>query len=184
MQGSGPKGNILKADVLKLIAEKNLKPLLEEVPLPVGTSTTPAAQPAKEPSAPPKSSMTRARTGHVDIELTNMRKVIAKRLTDSKQTAPHGYSSATASIDKLMRFRQMYVKSGQKVSVNDFVVKAVALALQYVPELNVNVVKDEPVVQDRVDVSVAVATPAGLITPIVKNASAKSIQVSHIQPVS
>jgi pyruvate/2-oxoglutarate dehydrogenase complex dihydrolipoamide acyltransferase (E2) component len=116
------------------------------------------------------------RSGYTDHELSNMRKVIAKRLSESKQTAPHGYSSATANIDAVSRLRQEYIRSGLKVSINDFVIKAVATALLYVPALNINVVGEEPVVQEQVDISVAVATDAGLITPIVKNATGKSIQ--------
>ena len=80
--------------------------------------------------------MTRSTTGYTDIELTSMRKVIAKRLTDSKQEAPHGYSSATANLTAVSKLRQEYIKSGFKVSVNDFVIMAVATALQYVPEMN------------------------------------------------
>ena len=105
-----------------------------------------------------------------------MRKVIAKRLTDSKQTAPHGYSSATACIDSVSKLRQEYIKSGFKVSINDFVIKAVATALLYVPEMNLNIVQDEPVQMPTIDVSVAVATEAGLITPIIKDAANKPVQ--------
>merc|ERR1712226_1079178 len=72
--------------------------------------------------------------------------------------------------------RQEYIKSGFKVSINDFVIKAAATALQYVPQINAYVVKDELVMMSNVDISVAVATPAGLITPIVKDAVAKSVQ--------
>ena len=112
----------------------------------------------------------------VDIELTSMRKVIAKRLTESKQTAPHGYSSATADLTAINRLRQEYLKSGYKVSINDFVISAVAAALQYVPQINANVVNEEPQAMENIDISVAVATPNGLITPIVKNANMKSVQ--------
>ncbi len=107
ISGSGPKQNILKDDVLKYIAANGLKPLSAEVPLP--KAATSAVAKADASAAAP-----RPRTGHVDFELSNMRKVIAKRLSDSKQTAPHGYSSATASIDKLMRFRKVYLNSGHK----------------------------------------------------------------------
>ena len=105
-----------------------------------------------------------------------MRRVIAKRLTDSKQQAPHGYSSATADISSVSRLRQEYIRSGFKVSINDFVIKAAATALQYVPQINANVVNEELVMLENIDISVAVATPAGLITPNVKDASGKSVQ--------
>jgi len=128
------------------------------------------------PVATPITSVARSKTAYIDIELSSMRKVIAKRLTDSKQDAPHGYSSATANLTAVSKLRQEYIKSGFKVSVNDFVIKAVATALQYVPEMNATLVKEEPMPQSSVDISVAVATPAGLITPIVKDAAGKSIQ--------
>merc|ERR1711988_229294 len=114
--------------------------------------------------------------GYQDIELSSMRKVIAKRLTESKQFSPHGYSSATADLTAINRLRQEYIKSGFKVSINDFVISAVAGALQYVPQLNANVVNEEPQYMSNIDISVAVATPNGLITPIVKNANTKSVQ--------
>merc|ERR1712020_442846 len=69
-----------------------------------------------------------------------------------------------------------YIRSGFKVSINDFVIKAAATALQYVPQINANVVNEELVHQSNIDISVAVATPAGLITPIVKDAGGKNIQ--------
>jgi len=178
IEGSGPKGNVTKSDVLDYIHAKSLPtPATPQVPLPgevakpkpVETTVTTSA-----PSAPPPPKQPTA--AYTDIELTSMRKVIAKRLTESKQAAPHGYSSATADITAISRLRQEYIKSGFKVSINDFVIKAVATTLQYVPQLNANVVNEEPKLLDTVDISVAVATPAGLITPIVKNAAGKSIQ--------
>merc|ERR1712020_579900 len=72
--------------------------------------------------------------------------------------------------------RQEYIRSGFKVSINDFVIKAAATALQYVPQINANVVNEELVPQSNIDISVAVATPAGLIPPIVKDAAGKPIQ--------
>jgi len=173
IEGSGPKRNILKSDVLKYIKVNSLPtPAPAQVPLP----SLAVAKPAPNTSSVTPLPVRQARAGYTDIELTSMRKVIAKRLTDSKQEAPHGYSSATANLTAVSKLRQEYIKSGFKVSVNDFVIKAVAAALQYVPELNATLVKEEPITQSSIDISVAVATPAGLITPIVKNASGKTIQ--------
>lgn len=167
--GSGPKGNIVKSDVLQYIEKNRLTAAVPQVPLPAAPKAAGAA-PA------PARAVARPRTGYTDRELTSMRKVIARRLTESKQTAPHGYSSATACIDQISRLRKEYIASGHKVSINDFVIKAVATALQYVPELNVNIVDDAPVQMPRIDISVAVATEAGLITPIVKDAASKPVQ--------
>jgi len=168
---TGPKGNLLKGDVLSFIKARKLDKVAA-----VPDVSAPAAAAAASAPAAPKPRKVTPKTGYTDHELSNMRKVIAKRLSESKQTAPHGYSSATANIDAISRLRQEYIRSGLKVSINDFVIKAVATALLYVPALNINVVGEEPVVQEHVDISVAVATDAGLITPIVKNAVGKSVQ--------
>jgi len=174
VSGSGPKGNLTKTDVLQYIKAKALPtPAPANVPLPKA-AVAPAAEPAKATSAPPPTP--RPTSGHTDVELTSMRRVIAKRLTESKQQAPHGYSSATSDITAISRLRQEYIRSGFKVSINDFVIKAAATALQYVPQINANVVNEELVPQSNIDISVAVATPAGLITPIVKDAAGKPIQ--------
>jgi len=174
VSGSGPKGNLTKTDVLQYIKDKALPtPAPANVPLPKA-SVAPAAEPAKATSAAPPPP--RPTSGHTDVELTSMRRVIAKRLTESKQQAPHGYSSATSDITAISRLRQEYIRSGFKVSINDFVIKAAATALQYVPQINANVVNEELVPQSNIDISVAVATPAGLITPIVKDAAGKPIQ--------
>merc|ERR1712088_765148 len=176
VSGSGPKGNLTKTDVLQYIKEKALPtPAPANVPLPKASSPAAPAAPAKAKvtSAPPPP---RPTSGYTDVELTSMRRVIAKRLTESKQEAPHGYSSATSDITAISRLRQEYIRSGFKVSINDFVIKAAATALQYVPQINANVVNEELVPQSNIDISVAVATPAGLITPIVKDAAGKPIQ--------
>jgi len=173
--GSGPKGNLIKADVLQYIKDKALPtPAPANVPLPKASVAPAAAEPAKVTSAAPPPP--RPTSGYTDVELTSMRRVIAKRLTESKQQAPHGYSSATSDITAISRLRQEYIRSGFKVSINDFVIKAAATALQYVPQINANVVDEELMPVSNIDISVAVATPAGLITPIVKDAAGKPIQ--------
>merc|ERR1719234_2999697 len=180
VSGSGPKGNLIKADVLQYIKDKALPtPAPANVPLPKASVAPAAAEPAKATiSAPPPP---RPTSGYTDVELTSMRRVIAKRLTESKQQAPHGYSSATSDITAISRLRQEYIRSGFKVSINDFVIKAAATALQYVPQINANVVDEELVPVSNIDISVAVATPAGLITPIVKDAAGKHIQPGDVR---
>merc|ERR1719347_2085299 len=145
-------------------------PAPPQVPLP-GLARTVTAS-----STTPTYSQVTPGQDYQDIELSSMRKVIAKRLTESKQFAPHGYSTSTADLTAINRLRQEYIKSGFKVSINDFIISAVSTALQYVPQINANVVNDEPQYMSNIDISVAVATPNGLITPIVKNANTKSVQ--------
>jgi pyruvate dehydrogenase E2 component (dihydrolipoamide acetyltransferase) len=112
-----------------------------------------------------------------DIPNTTMRNVIASRLTLSKTTIPHHYVTQACRIDKLMQLRNaMKDKQKSLASVNDFVIRAVALALRLVPELNAKWDEKQGKVQNsEVDVSVAVATPSGLITPIVKAADRKNV---------
>ncbi len=112
---------------------------------------------------------------------SNMRKVIAKRLLESKQTIPHFYLSIECNLDKLMQFREEInqatdVKAPKyKLSVNDFIIKAVAQALSDVPEANSSWTDEAILLYNNVDISVAVAIDGGLITPIVKNADKKTL---------
>ncbi|XP_052851159.1 dihydrolipoyllysine-residue acetyltransferase component of pyruvate dehydrogenase complex, mitochondrial isoform X2 [Drosophila gunungcola] len=130
-----------------------------------------AAAPAKAPRA--------AGARFEDIPVTNMRAVIAKRLLESKTQLPHYYVTVQCQVDKLLKFRakvnKKYEKQGARVSVNDFIIKAVAIASLKVPEAN-SAWMDTVIRQyDDVDVSVAVSTDKGLITPIVFNADRKGV---------
>ncbi|XP_065719207.2 dihydrolipoyllysine-residue acetyltransferase component of pyruvate dehydrogenase complex, mitochondrial isoform X3 [Drosophila suzukii] len=130
-----------------------------------------AAAPAKAPRA--------AGARFEDIPVTNMRAVIAKRLLESKTQLPHYYVTVNCQVDKLLKFRaavnKKYEKQGARVSVNDFIIKAVAIASLKVPEAN-SAWMDTVIRQyDDVDVSVAVSTDKGLITPIVFNADRKGV---------
>lgn len=117
---------------------------------------------------------------YVDIPVSNVRGVIAKRLLESKNTIPHYYLTVDCNVDKILelraRFNKSLEKSGTKLSVNDFIIKAAAIACKKVPEVNSawlgNVIRQF----DAVDVSVAVSTDNGLITPIVFSADRKGIE--------
>jgi pyruvate dehydrogenase E2 component (dihydrolipoamide acetyltransferase) len=116
--------------------------------------------------------------GYQDVPLTAMRKIIAARLTESKATIPHYYSRMECNIDHMLSYRKTLKDVGVKVSVNDLVIVAAALALRDVPEANsfwngASIEKN-----DTVDISVAVATEGGLITPIVKDADRIGLSVS------
>jgi pyruvate/2-oxoglutarate dehydrogenase complex dihydrolipoamide acyltransferase (E2) component len=170
---TGRKGKLLKEDVLKYIADKKLKPKApKEVPPPVAPKA-----PAPAAAKPPKPSIVKQEgVGYNDIELTGIRRTIAKRLTESKTTIPHAYGVTDCTIDKLIALRKQLKEDGVKLSVNDFVIKAVALALQQCPHVNALYKGEEVVYPVDIDVSVAVATDAGLITPIVKGADAKGLE--------
>jgi len=115
----------------------------------------------------------------VDIPLNNMRRTIAARLAESKVQSPHYYATVSVQMDKVLQLRQVFNKSlaekSAKLSINDFVVKAVAKALEDVPEANSAWLGDTIRQYKKADISIAVATPTGLITPIVKDAGSKGL---------
>lgn len=161
--GSGPRGRILKRDVMT--AEKPAVASATPIP-PVQVQAPAAAAPAPSSSAL-----------YEDVPLSAMRKVIARRLTDSKQTVPHFYLTVDCLLDQLLRLRAEFNGRGDgvKLSVNDFVVRAVALALRKVPAANASFTETAIRYYKDVDISVAVATPGGLITPILRHADHKGL---------
>ena len=157
--GSGPNGRIVKHDVMRAVQAS-------------GQSTVSALD-----SAPHHLSVTSSAVGaYTDIPHSNMRRTIARRLLESKSTVPHFYLSVQCRVDKLMAMRSdINAQSKTKVSVNDFVVLAAARALREVPGVNVSWT-DAAIRQfHQVDISIAVSTDAGLITPILKNVNALSL---------
>jgi len=147
--GTGPNGRIVRADVEG--ASSGRSPSLVAAPV---TGETP----------------------YDAIPNSGMRKTIAKRLSESKQTVPHFYLSVDCVIDDLLALRAAANEaSGSKISVNDCVIRAVALALKKVPDANASWTNDAILRYCRADISVAVATPSGLITPIIKGAEGKPL---------
>ncbi|OYW87338.1 MAG: pyruvate dehydrogenase complex dihydrolipoamide acetyltransferase, partial [Sphingobium sp. 32-64-5] len=116
---------------------------------------------------------------HVAEKLSGMRKTIARRLTESKQQVPHIYLTVDVRLDALLKLRSELNASlagrGVKLSVNDLLIKALAISLMEVPECNVQFAGDQLLKFSRADISVAVSIPSGLITPIIKEADTKSI---------
>ncbi len=161
IKGSGPNGRIVKADVERAL-RGDLLPALDQ---PAGS---------KEPAAVSES----AGSEFDLIPHTSMRKTIARRLTESKQTVPHFYLTVDCEIDELLRVRKELndrAPDGVKVSVNDFVIKSLAGALRRVPGANASWTDEGIRLYKNVDVSVAVALDGGLITPVVKNADSKGL---------
>ena len=168
--GSGPKGRIVKADVL------------EAKPSAAPTAQAAAAAPAAAmPSSPSADMVARAYEGreYEEISLNGMRKTIAARLTEAKQTVPHFYLRRDIKLDALMAFRAQLNKQlearGVKLSVNDFIIKATALALQAVPTANAVWAGDRVLQMKASDVAVAVAIEGGLFTPVLQDAEMKSL---------
>ena len=172
--GSGPHGRIVKADV------ESAKPGAA-APAPAATAA-PAAAPAKA-AAPTGASAETILKMYADrqteeVALDGMRRTIAARLGEAKQTIPHFYLRRSAKLDALMAFRAQLNKQledrGVKLSVNDFIIKACALALQEVPDANAVWAGDRILKLKPSDVAVAVAIDGGLFTPVLKDAQQKS----------
>ncbi|WP_273499005.1 pyruvate dehydrogenase complex dihydrolipoamide acetyltransferase [Lentibacter algarum] len=171
--GSGPKGRIVKADVM------DAQP--SATPAPQASAPAAAAAPAAMPSSPSADMVARAYEGRTyeEISLNGMRKTIAARLTEAKQTVPHFYLRRDIKLDALMAFRAQLNKQlegrGVKLSVNDFIIKATALALQAVPTANAVWAGDRVLQMKASDVAVAVAIEGGLFTPVLQDAEMKSL---------
>nr|CAD7432508.1 unnamed protein product [Timema monikensis] len=173
---TGPKGTLLKDDVLKYIAKNNLQPKsIKQVPLPSKSAAQHGDAEAKPKADKQARPVKKSGPGYLDIEMSSMRKTIARRLTESKNQIPHAYGYADCVIDKVVKMRKQLKEDGIAVSLNDFVIKAVALALQTHPKVNTHVIGDQVTSLRDIDISVAVTTDAGLITPIIKNAIGKGL---------
>jgi len=178
LQGSGPNGRIVRADLegAKAGSAKAAAPASSEAaaaPAPSAASA-PAAKPAAIPDIP-----------HTAEKLSNVRKTIARRLTESKQTVPHIYLTVDIRLDALLKLRSDMNKGlesrGVKLSVNDLLIKALAASLMQVPKCNVMFTPDQLISFERADISVAVSTPSGLITPIVSHADTKGVAAISTQ---
>ena len=168
LQGTGPGGRIVRADVDAAVGK------------------APTAAPAGAPAAVPAIGSHAVLPGpieqaipHEAIKLSNIRKTIARRLTESKQQVPHIYLTVDIQLDALLKLRAELnaglESRGVKLSVNDLMIKALAQSLIEVPECNVSFAGDQLFKYSRADVSVAVSIPAGLITPIIVGADTKSV---------
>ncbi|PTR08618.1 MULTISPECIES: pyruvate dehydrogenase complex dihydrolipoamide acetyltransferase [unclassified Novosphingobium] len=173
VKGSGPNGRVTKADVL------GAKPGAAAAPAATAAPAAPAAATPAPAAAPAPAAVPDFGIPYEAQKLNNVRKTIARRLTEAKQTIPHIYLTVDVRLDALLKLRSQLNAAleaqGVKLSVNDLLIKALAKALVQVPKCNVSFAGDELRSFTRVDVSVAVAAPSGLITPIIKDAGAKSI---------
>ncbi|MFI5019300.1 MAG: 2-oxo acid dehydrogenase subunit E2, partial [Dongiales bacterium] len=178
LSGSGPHGRIVKADIEAAQAR--------------GPVAKPAAAPGAQPAGAPAAAAVAApalsaaavagNTPYHLLPATTMRKVIARRMVESKQQVPHFYLSIDCELDQLLKLRgDLNAKAPEKgegaykLSVNDFVIRAAALALRKVPAANAAYSEEGALMFDAVDISVAVAIPGGLITPIIRNADQKGL---------
>ena len=170
LQGTGPGGRIIRADIDAAVGK------------------APVAAPAAAPASSGQPALatqlvlpgpTEQAIPHEAVKLSNIRKTIARRLTEAKQQIPHIYLTVDIQLDALLKLRAELnaglESRGVKLSVNDLLIKALAQALIEVPECNVSFAGDQLLKYSRADISVAVSIPAGLITPIVVGAESKSV---------
>ncbi|MEP0153119.1 pyruvate dehydrogenase complex dihydrolipoamide acetyltransferase [Pseudophaeobacter sp.] len=172
LSGSGPRGRIVKADV------ENASAAPKAEAKPAAPASAPAAAAPAGPSADMVAKMYETRSFE-EVKLDGMRKTIAARLTEAKQTVPHFYLRRDIQLDALLKFRAQLNKQlegrGIKLSVNDFIIKAVALALQAVPDANAVWARDRVLKMKASDVAVAVAIEGGLFTPVLQDSELKSL---------
>ncbi|WP_294295021.1 2-oxo acid dehydrogenase subunit E2, partial [uncultured Sphingomonas sp.] len=170
--GSGPNGRIVKADVEGAKPGAAPAKAADSTPTPAPTASE---APAAAPTAVPAKVWWDESIPHEVEKLSNIRKTIARRLTESKQTVPHIYLTVDIRLDALLKLRSDLNKAlearGVKLSVNDLLIKALGVALEATPKCNVTFTGDSLVSYKRADVSVAVSTPTGLITPIIRDAA-------------
>jgi len=182
LKGSGPHNRIVKRDIEAALEAGTGKaaPAAAEAP-----KAAAAAAPATGPSADQVLKLF-DKDSYELVPHDGMRKTIAKRLTESKQTIPHFYVSVDVELDALLALRSQLNDSASKdkdgkpaykLSVNDMTIKALALALRDVPDANVSWTDDNMVMHKHADVGVAVAIPGGLITPIIRRAEEKPLSV-------
>ncbi|XP_059831407.1 pyruvate dehydrogenase protein X component, mitochondrial [Hypanus sabinus] len=181
---TGPRGIFTKEDALNMLKQKGsasaqmataaapVQPHLKApqpapCALPYDRPSTPALSVPGQPLAPGTFS---------EIPSSNVRQVIARRLTESKTTIPHSYASIDCNIEKVLKTKKQLAKDDIKVSVNDFIIKAAAVTLKQMPDVNSTWSNEGPCQLSSVDISVAVATDYGLVTPIVQDAASKGIE--------
>jgi len=181
IRGSGPQGRIVKADIDLALSAARGAPV---APAPPAAAPRPGAAPSGLLVPPAAPALSKERVAalagnppYTERPLNAMRRVIARRLTESKQTVPHFYLTIDSEIDALLKIRaELNAKSeAYRISVNDFVIRAAALALRQVPAANASWSDEAILLWDSVDIAVAVALDDGLITPIVKAADRKGL---------
>jgi pyruvate dehydrogenase E2 component (dihydrolipoamide acetyltransferase) len=183
ISGSGPKGRVVKSDVDAIIAGGGAK----SAPAAASIASAAAAAPAPKGMSDDATLKLFAEGSYELVPHDGMRKTIAKRLQESKQTIPHFYVSVDCELDALLALRAQLNASAPmkktengdvpayKLSVNDMVIKALALALRDVPDANVSWTDTNMIKHKHADVGVAVSIPGGLITPIIRAAETKSL---------
>ena len=176
VRGSGPAGRIVAADIEA--AQQALAEVAPPEVAPPGAAGVPSPPPTQAPSPPARRAP--LPEGAEDIEPTRLRQAIARRMSESKRNAPHFYVSVDITADKLLALRKRLNAKGDQVSVNDLLIKALALAAVEHPNVNAAYVDDRVRRFKQVDVGVAIATENGLLSPAITDCAAKDVvQISQ-----
>ena len=169
VQGTGPGGRIVRDDVEDYLEQRGAA-------APAGTPVTPTA-PAPQQTPPQAAAVL---PGSEAVPLSRVQSIIARRLTESKQTIPHFYVSSEVDMTDLMAMRQTFNASagedGVKVTVNDLIVKASALALEKFPEVNSSIQGDQFIRHKQINVGIAVDVPGALVVPVIRDANIKGVR--------
>lgn len=176
LTGSGPHGRVIERDVKSALAAGGARKSAPAPEKPLARAEAPSAEATRK---------FYEIDSYVEVPHDSMRKAIARRLTESIQTVPHFYLDIDCEIDALLKLREAFNAAAPKgadgtpewkTSVNDYIVKALALALQRTPDANVTFTPEAMLKHKGSDIGVAVAIPGGLITPIIRNAQAKTVR--------
>ncbi|KAJ6667141.1 hypothetical protein lerEdw1_017119, partial [Lerista edwardsae] len=184
---SGPRGIFTKEDALKLLERKQKGQPMEAKPV----VSAPPSRPTGVPSAPASSIPLPASRPHFPVSIpgrpgsagtftevppSDSRRATVKQLTESKMTVPHVYATADCDLGAVLKLSQELEKDDINVTINDFIIKATAVTLQQMPDVNVTWDGEGPRRLQSVDISIAVATDQGLMIPVIKDAAAKGVQ--------
>ncbi|GAC1344288.1 MAG: pyruvate dehydrogenase complex dihydrolipoamide acetyltransferase [Ktedonobacteraceae bacterium] len=175
IQGTGPNGRIVRDDIEDVLEQKTST---NNAPAP---STPPAAPTQTPPQQVPAAAAPTPASPEVEVvPLSRVQGIIARRLTESKQTIPHFYVSSEIDMTEVLALRQSFNASagenGMKVTVNDLIVKACALALEKFPEVNSSFKENQCIRYKRINVGIAVDVPSGLVVPVIHDANVKGVR--------
>jgi pyruvate dehydrogenase E2 component (dihydrolipoamide acetyltransferase) len=178
VQGTGPNGRIVRDDIEDVLEQRGTAPVEASPASTPEAASKPAAAPQEVPSPAAPSSTAQSETEVT--KLSRVRMLIARRLTESKQTVPHFYVSSEVDMTDLLALRSTFNadigEDGVKVTVNDLIVKACAIALEKFPEVNSSIKEDALITYKHINVGFAVDVPTGLVVPVIRDTNIKGVR--------
>lgn len=177
VQGTGPGGRIVRDDIEDVLEQRAAPP----APSPAPAAPAPTSKPAVPPQAVPAPTAPLSAPPETEVvKLSRVQMLIARRLTESKQTIPHFYVSSEVDMTDALAMRQVLNASagedGVKVTVNDLIVKACALALEKFPEVNSTIKDDQRIQYKHINIGIAIDVPSGLVVPVIRDTNIKGVR--------